>query len=272
MIVLLSFLLNCSVIFAQQIISTDFETNVAGRAYGLDAWKADNFITETWHNGMDERSMVDDSVSVSGSKSLRITYPVGYSGPQRNGAQVSVVLPGADEYYMSYWLRFSNNFSFKLGGKLPGLAAGALCSGGETCDGTNGFSARFMWQAEGKVILYLYHMDKPGKYGDASKLIFPSGEEVVFEKNTWYHIMQRVKINCSVNNYDGEVECWVNGLPVLLRQGIRFSSEGGKVDRFYFSTFHGGSGPDWAPTETCHIWFDDLIISEHKEDVEVSLR
>ena len=48
-----------------------------------------------------------------------------------------------------------------------------------------------------------------------------------------------------------------------------WKSDGEKVDRFYFSTFHGGSGPDWAPTETCYIWFDDIIISENRKDVEI---
>jgi hypothetical protein len=257
-------------ILAQKPISTNFESQPKGAAYSLSVWKADGFITESWDNGMNSRSMVDDSVSVSGKKSLRITYPKGFSGPDGNGAQVSVILPGRDQYYMSYWLRFSDNFSFRLGGKLPGLAAGDLCSGGQVCNGANGFTARFMWETDGKVISYLYHMDKPGKWGDDSDLIFPSGNGVIFERGKWYQVMERVKINSSGSVHDGEVEVWINGLPVLLRKGIRFTSNGEKVDRFYFSTFHGGSGPDWAPTNTCYIWFDDIIISENKKDVEMS--
>jgi len=257
-------------ILAQKPISTNFESQPKGAAYSLGVWKADGFITESWDNGMNSRSMVDDSVSVSGKKSLRITYPKGFSGPDGNGAQVSVILPGRDQYYMSYWLRFSDNFSFRLGGKLPGLAAGDLCSGGQVCNGTNGFTARFMWETDGKVISYLYHMDKSGKWGDDSALIFPSGNQVIFERGKWYQVMERVKINSSGSVHDGEVEVWINGLPVLLRKGIRFTSNGEKVDRFYFSTFHGGSGPDWAPTNTCYIWFDDIIVSENKKDVEMS--
>jgi hypothetical protein len=264
--------LNAPILCAQKAIFTDFESRPQGTAYSLENWKTDGFITDSWENGMTTRSIVDDSFSVSGKQSLRITYTKGGSGPQETGAQVSLVLPGRDQYYMSYWLRFSNHFSFRSGGKLPGLAAGKLCSGGETCDGTNGFTARFMWETNGKAILYLYHMDKPGKWGDGSPLIFPSGERVTFEKGKWYHVMERVKINSSANNYDGEVEVWINGQPVLLRKGVRFTSNGEKVDRFYFSTFHGGSGPDWAPIETCHTWFDDIIISENKKDVEIQAK
>jgi hypothetical protein len=267
--ILTSLAINSLSLQAQKPISTNFESQPKGTAYSLSVWKSDGFITESWENGMNTRSMVDDSFSVSVKHSLRITYPKGCSGPGDNGAQVSLVLPGCNQYYMSYWLRFSDNFSFRLGGKLPGLAAGDLCSGGQVCNGTNGFTARFMWVDDGKVISYLYHMDKPGKWGDDSALIYPKGNQVTFERGKWYHMMERVQINTSANNYDGEVEVWINGLPVLLRKGIRFTSNGEKVDRFYFSTFHGGSGPDWAPTETCYAWFDDLIISENKKDVEM---
>jgi hypothetical protein len=260
--------LSIDLLYAQQVISTDFESHRTGTPHQIKYWEADGF-TPDWDMGMNERSLVDSSFSVSGKKSLRITYSQGFSGPQKNGAQVSLILPDRDQYYMSYWLRFSENFDFNQGGKLPGLAAGGLCSGGQICDGTNGFTARFMWQREGGSILYLYHMDKPGKWGDSKPLIYSSSERVIFEKDKWYHIMERVKINSSGNNYDGEVEVWINNSPVLLRKGLRFTSNGEKVNRFSFSTFHGGSGPDFAPAETCYIWFDDLIISENKDDVKM---
>jgi hypothetical protein len=267
--IIVSIILDSSLLLAQKPISTNFESHPKGTAYSLDVWKSDGFVTDSWDNGMNTRSMVDDSFSVSGKKSLRVTYPKGFSGPAENGSQVSIVLPSRDQYYMSYWVRFSDNFSYRLGGKLPGLAAGALCCGGQVCDGTNGFTARFMWGEEGKVISYLYHMDKPGKWGDDKALLLPSGKQVKFERGKWYQIMERVKVNSSGSNYDGEVEVWINGLPALLRNGIRFTTNGDKVDRFFFSTFHGGSGPEWAPLETSYIWFDDIIISENRKDVEI---
>ena len=79
---------------------------------------------------------------------------------------------------MSYYLKFSDNFSWgttSYGGKLPGLAGGASCSGGQMCDGTNGWSARFMWRGGGKLILYLYDMLKTDKYGEDHQLYVPDG-------------------------------------------------------------------------------------------------
>jgi hypothetical protein len=254
---------------AQYSISTGFEKHPAGTAYDIDMWQSDGFQSAGWQDGMKTRSMVDSSVAESGRQSLRITYPKGGVGPGETGAQISIVLPENDQYYMSYWLRFSNNFSFKLGGKLPGLAAGELCSGGQTCDGTNGFTARFMWRTEGHAVLYLYHMDKPGKWGEDMPLVYPSGEQVTFERGKWYLMTERVKINSAGDKYDGEVEVWVNGKHVLLKKGLRFTSNGEKVDRFDFSTFHGGNTPEWGPAVTCFTWFDNFKVSQDMKDVEM---
>lgn len=248
-------------LFAQEDFSTGFETTPAGQAFITDKWNESGFTTDDWNNGLATRTVVDTSYAASGKKSLRVTFPVGFSGPAGNGTQISLVLPDREQYYMSYKLMFGSGFSFRLGGKLPGLAAGKLCSGGQTCDGTNGFTARFMWCPDGKAVLYLYHMNKKGRWGDDFPLVYPSGDQVAFVPGEWYQITERVKVNSSAEKYDGEVEVWVNGEQVLLEKGFRFTTNGEKVNRFYFSTFHGGSDPDWAPLKTSYIWFDDLVIS-----------
>jgi len=251
-------------LYPQEVFKTDFESQRPGSAYPLANWETDGFKA-LWEDGFDTRSLIDSSLSVSGKNSLRITYPKDSVGPSGNGAQVSIILPEQNEYYLSYRLRFSDNFSFQLGGKLPGLAAGDLCSGGEVCDGTNGFTARFMWRRGGRIVLYLYHMDKKDKWGDDIPLVYPSGEDVAFQRGIWYQITERVKINSKDTSHDGEVEAWVNGSPVLFRKGLRFTSNGEGVDRFYFSTFHGGSTAEWAPAETCFLNVDDILISPDKK-------
>lgn len=259
-------------LFSQINISTDFELHPVGTAYERLKWQADGFTTATWDEGLLFRTVVDNSTSVSGQKSLRITYPAGQFGTANTGCQVPLEFTPQNEMYMSYNLRFSENFTWgttSYGGKLPGLAGGANCSGGDDCSsGTQGFTARFMWRTGGKIILYLYHMDKPGTYGEDIDLTWPSGDDVVFEKGKWYHIMERVKINTNGTTYDGEVQVWVNGQEVLLLTGLRFTSNGDKVDNLYISTFHGGSDATWAPVETCYTWLDDVKISTNPENVE----
>ncbi len=249
-----------------QDFSTGFEDSKAGEAFTVQQWEKAGFDAVGWDNGLAQRAIIDSTTSAIGDKSLRITYPVGESGSVGNGAQIPLILPNKDEYYLSYKLMFSPEFSFRLGGKLPGLAAGQLCSGGQVCDGTNGFTARYMWRKGGEIVLYLYYMNKKGRWGDDFPLIYPSGGRVVLETGKWYQITQRVRVNSAPELFDGEVEVWINGQPVLFETGFRFTINDDKVNRFYFSTFHGGSGSDWAPLKTSYIWFDDIEIYTKDED------
>ena len=122
---------------AEMISSTRFESSEAGKPFLLEAWQKERFSTGTWDNGLKDRTIIDTTYSVSGRKSLRIEYPKGGVGPSETGAQVELKFPSRDVAYMSYWMRFSDNFSFGTsseGGKLPGLCGGNNCSGGDNCD------------------------------------------------------------------------------------------------------------------------------------------
>jgi len=255
---------------AETLSQTDFESAEVGKPFLRENWKKEGFSTGTWDNGLNDRTIIDTAYYVSNSRSLRVEYPQGGVGPSETGVQVELKITPRDEAYMSYWMRFSDNFSFgttSKGGKLPGLSGGKNCSGGDNCDGTNGFSARFMWRNDGQIVLYLYHMDKPAKWGEDHPLKYEDGSNVVFERGTWHHIEERVKTNSSGDAYDGEVQAWVDGKEVLSLNGLRFTNNGDKVDKLYFSTFHGGNDQTWVPTETCHIWYDDIKIGTTREDV-----
>ncbi|MBN2523899.1 MAG: hypothetical protein JXB24_11545 [Bacteroidales bacterium] len=255
-------------VVAQQ---TDFEKFNAGSRFNDKAWESDGFVNIDWFQGSD-RAMVSDDFSHGGKKSLRVFYPKGKFGPGETGHQAPCGLTPADEYYVSYWLRFSEDFSWgteNQGGKLPGLASGEKCSGGQTCDGSNGFTARYMWREDGRAVLYLYHMDKPGKYGEDFDLTGEDGEKSYFPKGEWINLIERVKIN-SGNNHDGEVQIWYNGKEVLHLSGLKFVTNGDKVDAFYFSTFHGGNDITWSPKNDCYIWFDDIIVTRDPKNVFTS--
>ncbi|AHM63338.1 polysaccharide lyase polysaccharide lyase family 14 protein [Flammeovirgaceae bacterium 311] len=251
---------------------TGFEEQPVGTAYDKSAWERDGFKV-AWTQALEKNSAVDDQQRYEGSKSLKVTYPKGTFGPAENGGQAKLMLPPRQEYYASYRLRFSENFSWggeHEGGKLPGLAGGDNCSGGQSCDGTNGFSARFMWRKGGKAVLYLYHMDKPHQWGEDIDLRQAGGQEVVFPRGEWVQLAERVKLNTISNgkaNADGEVQVWYNGELVLNKKGLRFVSNQNGVDNFYFSTFHGGNTIEWAPQETCWIWYDDIKVSDNQADV-----
>jgi hypothetical protein len=213
--------------------------------------------------------VVTDNQSHTGDNSLQVLYPKGGVGPNETGYQAPCGIEAAEEYYISYWVRFSEDFSWgnkNEGGKLPGLSGGKRCSGGQTCDGTNGFTARFMWRENGRAVLYLYYMDKPGKYGVDYDLINSDKQKTFFPRGEWVNLIERVKINTG-NNNNGEVQVWYNGEEVLNLDGLQFVSNGDKVDALYFSTFHGGADITWSPENDCYIWFDDIIVSKDRNDV-----
>jgi hypothetical protein len=249
---------------AQKLAEIDFEKDKGGKQFTLKDLNSLNGITVPWVDGFDqERAIIDTNYSHSEKHSLRILYPSGGIGPQESGAQATLNFTPSTQCYISYWMRFSDNFSWgstHFGGKLPGLASGKNCSGCIVCDGTNGFSARLMWRENGKLVLYLYYMDKKELCGDDFDLVDENNKPFYVKKGDWIHVCEKVKVN-SGNNADGEVQIWLNGIEAINKTGIKFVTNGDKVDNLYFSTFFGGSGPGWNPGVDCYIWFDDIVIS-----------
>lgn len=208
----------------------------------------------------EQRAMADDSQAHSGRQSLRAWFPASSVGPSQGGYQAAVLLESARQYCLSYWLRFDESFSWggaEQGGKLPGLGQGELCSGGDSCNGHNGFTARYMWRRDGAAVLYLYHMDKPDKWGEDFPLLDSGGEPLFFPRGEWIHLQQHVQINHG-DAADGEIRVWMNGEEALTLDGLRFVSDGSGIDTFYFSTFHGGNTAEWGPLNDSYLWVDDI--------------
>ena len=252
-------------------IKVDFENHLPGSIYNKTAQSKDWDVIgskdeDFWMN----RALITVSEAHSGDKSLRISH-LPYDS---SGGSAVWNLPSESEYYLSYWVKFADDFDFdgpkKSGGKLPGLGArdeaGNLCSGGNTCYGFNGFSSRYMWRKEGRAELYLYHMDKTNKYGDRYYFEGSDGSARYFQRGKWHNLIQRVKINDG-NRSNGEVDVWMDGEQVISLDGIRFVNNNQGIDSLYFSTFHGGSGPDWLPDHEVYSYWDDFVISTRAKDV-----
>ena len=104
--------ISCIYLHAQIVGATDFESQAFGTTYTKDIWQNDGFKTETWDNGLADRTMIDTATAVSGKKSLRISYLKGQFGPGPDGCQIALLFNPRNELYMSYWLKFSDNFSW----------------------------------------------------------------------------------------------------------------------------------------------------------------
>ncbi|MFD4750122.1 polysaccharide lyase [Streptomyces rubiginosohelvolus] len=252
-----------------------FERPAAGNGYPLGQWATDGW-TAPWQQGMETRARIDDTTPAhGGSKSLRIHYPKGKIGPEDSGAQAPFALTKAREYYLSFWVKFSGDFSWgttEYAGKVGlGLAGGASCSGGQVCDGTNGFSSRMIWrQNNGQAAVYYYHMGHAGQYGDYA-VLKKNGADIHWPKNQWVNVAQRVKVNTVTGgnaNPDGEIEVFYNGRSAAKVTGLRFVTNNDQVDRAYFSSFAGGATPSFAPNnDNSFIWYDDLKVSTDRNDI-----
>ena len=250
-------------------IKVGFETHLPGIKYNKFAQSKDWDAISSKESWM-KHALITNKESHSGKKSLRITYPAN----MRSGGSAIWNLPSRSEYYLSYWVKFEDNFDFngskKSGGKLPGLgardAAEDLCSGGKICTGDNGFSSRYMWRRNGRATLYLYHMNKPGRWGETFNFEDKDGNKQYFQKGKWHHLIQRVKINDG-NQSNGEVNVWMDGKQVLTIDKLKFVTNNQGIDSLYFSTFHGGKTREWLPQREVYSYWDDFIISTNPADV-----
>lgn len=200
---------------------------------------------------MDQRMQIVADPSTEIEPIVRVLYPQDAWGSNDSGAQFMVQLEPADEYLAEYFVRFGKDFQFVKGGKLPGLAGGTSKSGLRRADGS-GWSARFMWRQGGQAVLYVYHMKQRQDHGDDFPL------NVKFTPGTWHRLVQRVKVN-QAGKSDGRIRVWFDGRLTLDLEDLQLR-KGSKapVDRFYFSTFFGGSGARWAPTSDQTIDFGEL--------------
>lgn len=254
-----------------------FERPAAGSPYTVSAWAEDGWDLADGGTpqGWDTRTRVDgDTPAHSGGKSLRAFYPEGEIGPEKSGALAPFSVPGSREYYLSFWVRFSDDFSWgttQFAGKVGiGLSGGDACSGGEQCDGTNGFSSRPIWtRSNGTAAVYYYSMEHEGEFGD-HVVLKKDGADIQWPKGKWVNVVQRLKVNTVSGgqaNPDGEIEIFYNGESAAEKTGLRFVTNDDQIDKAHFSSFAGGGTPEFAPANDSYMWFDDIKVSTDRDDI-----
>jgi len=224
--------------------------------------------TPLWHMGIKEgrASIVADSEK---GKALQILFPAYQYGSSGAVAFLNDLSFGSglernfEELYVSYDMKFSENFEFVAGGKLPGLCGYNVTqeprdgcnTGGGFPTGYDGWSARGMWRADGKLENYMYHADQFYEYGDDE---YWSSNAV---PGKWHTVQHRIVLN-SVGAANGIVEAWIDGVQVLRSTNILFrKTEDIGINLFYFSTFYGGADSSWAPASDQYMYYDNFRIA-----------
>ncbi len=235
---------------------------------------AADWNSPSWNDGVDEgRVSITDDANAYGSKSLVVKYEEGETTASKTQWKLELDA-GYEELFLTYRIRFDDNFDFVRGGKLPGLIGGAGNTGGSVPNGTDGWSGRMMWRTDGSsgsplspdranIVQYLYHPDQPSTFGEDLRWDDnAAGNWATFDSDVWYHFQHRIVMNTPGQN-DGIVQAWLDGEMVLDVQDIRFRDVASlQIDQMYFSTFFGGSSQIWEASKDEYAYFDDFVIAE----------
>lgn len=175
------------------------------------------------------------------------------------------------EVWITYCMRFADNWTTSVGGKLPGFSGDSSPSnggqGGAPSDGSNAWSARGIYgefDSANKAIPlgnYVYHTDyglAGQKYGDA-EWWSPDGSFSKAKRaqhKRWYTIKQRIKMNTSGKN-NGVIQGWVDGELSYTRDNYNFTNNENfrEVKRFWLDIYHGGGAT--SPHDQ-HVYFDQI--------------
>lgn len=234
------------------------------------------------------RASIDPDMSVGGKgASLKVRFPKNMLKSAASGIDARIPLSGGKpvdfsrirELYLSYWVRFSDNFDFgKCGGKLPSL--------GGDYDLDNGrWKGRIMWRAGGSIQFYPELLGRNDSFESDSDRFWgvsvSQGKSLCADRYTpylgspgWHNIELHYKFE-TPGKTDGVFEGWVDGvrghkatnserfglwLPADPANGIR-------INYLLLSTFLGGSDTaDYAMAEDTYAWFDEFKVAEHRID------
>lgn len=203
---------------------------------------------------------------------LQIKYPKGKVKTNDSGMHTKLFwnhYETFEELYFSYNVYIPQDFEFRAGAKLPGLAY-------QTRD--RNMSLRLMWRKDGLLEFYNHFETRPSWNGWTASVNWskidpydepggPQPDQVKLKKGAWNHIEVYHKLNTPGQN-DGVMRGWLNGqlaIDITDNGDYRQSDEEDiKLNSIYLSTFFGGSSDDFKPTKDLYAYFDDFVVSKNR--------
>ena len=234
-------------------------------------------------NDPENRVSVDASIRVGTSgSSLKVRFPKNKLKTSASGIDVRVPLGEsyknnnfqADDLYISYWIKFSDNFDFtKCGGKLPSL-------GGEYTDRSRwkgrimfrrGGSIQFYPELEGSEDSFSSDFDRFWGVKEVDRGDICTNEFTPYlGDNQWHNIELHYKFETPGQN-DGYFEGWVDGgLGYKRTNSDKFGfwrptgSNDISINYLLLSTFLGGSSTEYEQNQDVFAWFDEFKVSKNR--------
>ncbi len=211
---------------------------------------------------------------------LKVKYPKGKVKTNDSGMHTKKFwnnYESFDELYFSYNVYIPEDFEFRAGAKLPGLAYQTR---------HRNMSLRLMWRYDGLLEFYNHFETRPSWQDWTASVNWslldpydepggPQLDQVRLKKGAWNHIEVYHKLNAAGQN-DGIMRGWLNGqlaIDIIDNGDYRQSGEEDiQLNSIYLSTFFGGSRDDFKPTKDQYAYFDDFVVSKtrigYDEDVD----
>ncbi|MFP4172771.1 MAG: polysaccharide lyase [Candidatus Hydrogenedentota bacterium] len=230
----------------------------------FESFDADD--TEDLHERLERHRLLSiaEGEGVDGSTGLRADY-VGFDeGSERIVVRHSLEREMA-EATLSYDVKFPEEFQFVRGGKLHGLGPESPVTGGHDRE-PHRWSARVTFSGDDSVRTYVYDQTEDVTYGVGRS----PDNGFTFSREQYHAVSMHMKLN-DPDEANGFVHIYVDGDRVVSHDNLRIRGTGGEetlIQNFLFSTFHGGSGPQWAPVDedgeytTVHAYFDNFAVHE----------
>jgi len=245
------------------LFSVDFNNRPEGAYTGLELLEdfdcpANWISNEVWCSDTNEN--VDEFV-IQNSE-LKVTMSAGTEATDNTYLSFTKHLgDNYNELYLTYNLRLDNNYDdtntgFKVMGIGGAFDYGQLPGGGSGTNGEDGgFNSRYVVN-DGQFKQYYYHPNQAGQYGDSSYV-----SDFTFHKDTDYVIEMRVKMN-TPGQANGEIETFVNGVSVILTEGLVFSGTGSYgINQFGFNLQADGGNSFSTPST---VYLDDFVVSTER--------
>ncbi len=282
------------------VYHTSFDHLRPGNTYTEDEVK-DDFLVGSGAgffdgNNANDRASVDFNESVDpGGASFKVTFPKGVLKTKESGVDARIPLAGtfktnpfeSEDLYLSYWMKFSDNFEFdKCGGKLPSLGGefpGTKYNTEKDRYDNVRMKGRIMWRKGGSIQFY---MELPGEQ-DPEDDVTKSQDDLYWGKRIvegdsncdfqyeshlttgkWHNIELHYKFESNGN--PGFFEGWVDNKKFFQdarvfglykpKGSVRINN---KINLILLSAFLGGSNLEqYAPNEDTYAWFDEFRVSE----------
>jgi hypothetical protein len=215
---------------------------------------------------VNDRLITEDPANVHGGKRA-VEFLLRQGGEAGHGA-IRQFPQGYDALFVRYYLKFHKEDDFynsahdgvNIVALAPGFPPERPFTAGTRADGRNKFMASLdTWRtrrmtpvphAPGELIVYCYHPEQRGGYGDN----FYPRERFPVERDRWYCCELMVKAN-TVGQRDGRVAYWVDGKLVGDFPGLRLRDVDTLKINFMSIGFYIGNNR----IRDNAIWYDDLV-------------